>query len=104
MKSWLPGTDPSPLGRADLVIIPLIAVLSVPSLLWFGHHWTLSANDTARYLLAGSQLLTGGTAENLNTISEYNGGHGPGVPALVAFFILLFGRDTVALVWALRLL
>jgi 4-amino-4-deoxy-L-arabinose transferase-like glycosyltransferase len=104
MKSWLPGTDPSPLGRADLVVIPLIAVLSVPSLLWFGHHWTLSANDTARYLLAGSQLLTGGTAENLNTISEYNGGHGPGVPALVAFFILLFGRDTVALVWALRLL
>jgi 4-amino-4-deoxy-L-arabinose transferase-like glycosyltransferase len=104
MKSWLPGTDPSPLGRADLVIIPLIAVLSVPSLLWFGHHWTLGANDTARYLLAGSQLLTGGTAENLNTISEYNGGHGPGVPALVAFFILLFGRDTVALVWALRLL
>ena len=63
-----------------------------------------SANDIARYLLAGSQLLTGGAAENLNTISEYNGGHGPGVPALVAFFILLFGRDTVALVWALRML
>jgi 4-amino-4-deoxy-L-arabinose transferase-like glycosyltransferase len=86
------------------VVIPLIAVLSVPPLLWFGHHWTVSTNDTARYLLAGSQLLTGGAAENLNTISEYNGGHGPGVPALVAFFILLFGRDTVALVWALRLL
>jgi 4-amino-4-deoxy-L-arabinose transferase-like glycosyltransferase len=103
-RSTLPGTDSSPLGWADLVVIPLIAVLSVPPLLWFGHHWTVNANDTARYLLAGSQLLTGGGAEDLNTISEYNGGHGPGVPALIAFFMLLFGRDTVALVWSLRLL
>jgi 4-amino-4-deoxy-L-arabinose transferase-like glycosyltransferase len=103
MKSWLPGTDSSPLGWTDLVVIPLIAVLSVPPLLWFGHHWAISGNDTARYLLAGSQLLTGGAAEDLNTISGYNGGHGPVSPALVAFFILLFGRDTVALVWALRL-
>ena len=91
------------MGWADLVVIPLIAVLSVPPLLWFGHHWAISGNDTARYLLAGSQLLTGGAAEDLNTISEYNGGHGPGLPAVVAFFIILFGRDTVALVWALRL-
>ena len=84
--------------------VPLIVVLSVPPLLWFGHHWTINGNDTARYLLAGSQLVSGGALEDLNTISKYNGGHGPGLPALVGFLILLFGRDTVALVWALRLL
>jgi hypothetical protein len=82
----------------------LILILSVPPLLWFGHHWVVSGNDTARYLLAGSQLITGGASENLDTISEFNGGHGPGLPAVVALLILVFGRDTVALVWALRLI
>ena len=84
--------------------VPLIAVFSVPPLLWFGHHWTINGNDTARYLLAGSQLVSGVVRDDVNTISEFNGGHGPGLPALVGFLILLFGRDTVALVWALRLL
>jgi 4-amino-4-deoxy-L-arabinose transferase-like glycosyltransferase len=86
------------------VAVPLILVLSVPPLLWFGHHWTLNQNDTARYLLAGSQLVSGGALENLDTISEYNGGHGPGLPAVIGALILLFGRDTEALVWALRLI
>ena len=86
------------------MVIPLVVVLSVAPLVWFGHHWTISGNDTARYLLAGSQLLTGGTVDNLNTISEFNGGHGPGLPALVGALILLFGRDTAELVWALRLM
>jgi hypothetical protein len=86
------------------VVVPLILVLSVPPLLWFGHHWTINGNDTARYLLAGSQLVSGGALENLDTISEYNGGHGPGLPALIGALILLFGRDTEALVWALRLI
>jgi len=85
------------------VVVPLILVLSVPPLLWFGHHWTLNGNDTARYLLAGSQLVSGGAADNLDTISEYNGGHGPSLPALIGVLILLFGRDTEVLVWALRL-
>ena len=84
------------------MVVPLIAVLSLPPLLWFGHHWTISGNDTARYLLAGSQLVSGGGLGKPNTISEYNGGHGPGLPVLVGSLILLFGRDTVALVWALR--
>ena len=42
------------------MVVPLILVLSVPPLLWFGHHWTLNQNDTARYLLAGSKLVSGG--------------------------------------------
>jgi hypothetical protein len=86
------------------VVVPLILVLSVPPLLWFWHHWTINGNDTARYLLAGSQLVSGGALENLDTISEYNGGHGPGLPVLIGALILLFGRDTEALVWALRLI
>jgi hypothetical protein len=86
------------------VVVPLILVLSVPPLLWFGHHWTLNQNDTARYLLAGSQLVSGEALENLDTISEYNGGHGPGLPTIIGALILLFGRNTEALVWALRLI
>jgi len=100
----LPGHGFSPFGWADLVVVPLILVLSVPPLLWFGHHWTISGNDTARYLLAGSQLITGEALQDLNPISEFNGGHGPGLPALIGALILLFGRETEALVWALRLL
>jgi 4-amino-4-deoxy-L-arabinose transferase-like glycosyltransferase len=104
MKSWLPGTDSSRFGWADLVVVPLIAVLSLPPLLWFGLHWTVSGNDSARYLLAGSQLIAGDALEDIGVISEYNGGHGPGLPVLVGSLILLFGRDTEALVWALRLI
>ena len=100
----MPGTDSSRFDWADLVVVPLIVVLSLPPLLWFGHHWTVGLNDTTRYLLAGSQLVSGGAQEIPNTIPEYNGGHGPGLPALVGSLILLFGRDTEALVWGLRLI
>jgi len=86
------------------VVIPLVAVLSLPPLIWFSHYWTISGNDAARYLSCGSRLITGDALEGLNTISGFNGGHGPGLPSIVAFFILLFGRDTEALVWILRLM
>jgi len=87
-----------------LVVIALIAVLCVPSLAWFGIHWTVIGNDAARYLLAGSQLISGRGLENLNDISEFNGGHGPVMPALLGSLILVFGRDTAELAWAMRLL
>jgi 4-amino-4-deoxy-L-arabinose transferase-like glycosyltransferase len=86
------------------VVIPLTVVLSVPPLLWFGDHWTVLGNDAGRYLLAGSQLISGQALEDLNSISEFNGGHGPGLPALIGSLILIFGRDTAELVWAVRLL
>jgi len=86
------------------MVVPLILILSLPPLLWFGHHSTVFGNDTARYLLAGSQLITGEALEDLDTISEFNGGHGPGLPAMVGFLILLFGRETETVVWALRLM
>src|SRR4051812_50110668 len=102
LKSRLPGAGGSPFGWAELAVVPLILILSVPPLLWFGHHWVVSGNDTARYLLAGSQLITGGASENLDTISEFNGGHGPGFPSLFAFLIPIFRRGTGTFVLGFR--
>jgi 4-amino-4-deoxy-L-arabinose transferase-like glycosyltransferase len=91
-------------GWAGLALVPLLAVLSLPPLLWFGPHWTVYGNDSGRYLLAGHQFITGETLQDLNTASEYNGGHGPGLPAMIGTLILLLGRDTIAIVWVLRLI
>jgi 4-amino-4-deoxy-L-arabinose transferase-like glycosyltransferase len=103
-KFWSPDTESSPFGWADLVVIPLIVVISVPPLVWFGQHWTVIGNDAARYLLAGSEVVSGQGLENLNGASEFNGAHGPGFPALIGSLILVFGRDTEDLVWAVRLM
>jgi 4-amino-4-deoxy-L-arabinose transferase-like glycosyltransferase len=92
----------SPFSWADLVVIPLIAVLSVPPLVWFGHHWTVIGNDAGRYLLASSQLVLGQGLANLNPGSHIN--HGPGFPALIGSLVLLFGRDTEELAWTVRLM
>jgi hypothetical protein len=104
LKSWLPSNGSSLVSWADLGVVPLIVVLSVPPLVWFGYHWAVIGNDAGRYLLAGSQLISGKALEDLNSISEFNGGHGPGVPALIGSLILLFGRDTAELAWAVRLM
>jgi 4-amino-4-deoxy-L-arabinose transferase-like glycosyltransferase len=101
----LPETESSSIGWVDLLVIPLIAILSVPPLLWFGHHpWTVIGYDAPRYLFAGSELVSGGGLDSLAGNSNYNGGHGPVLPALIGSLILLFGRDTESLVWALRLM
>ena len=86
------------------MIVPLIMVLSVPALLWYASHWTVFGNDSARFLLAASELISGRALENLNSISEFNGGHGPAFPALIGALIVVFGRDTAELVWAMRLM
>ena len=87
------------------MVIPLIAILSVPPLSWFGHHpWKLIGYDASRYLFAGSELVSGGGFDSLAGISNYNGGHGPVLPALIGSLILILGRDTESLVWAVRLL
>jgi hypothetical protein len=102
LKSWLPGKESSSFGWADLVVVPLIAVLSVPALMFFGRNWTVVGNDSARYLLAGSQFVSGQTLVGLDHLSEYNGGHGPGLPALLGLLILFFGQDPEPLAWAAR--
>ena len=87
------------------MVVPLIAVLSVPGLIFFGRNWTVvDVGDSARYLLAGSQFISGQSLEGLSRLSEYNGGHGPGFPVLVGIFILVFGHDPESLAWATHLL
>jgi 4-amino-4-deoxy-L-arabinose transferase-like glycosyltransferase len=104
LKSWLPGKDSSSFSWADLVVVPLIAALSVPALMFFGRNWTVVGNDSARYLLAGWQFISGQTFQGLDHLSEYNGGHGPGLPALIGFLIIVFGNDPEPLAWAARLM
>lgn len=100
----MPKTESSTVGWMDLAVIPLVAVLSVPALLWFGDQpWTVLGKDAPRYLFAGSELASGGGIDSLAGISNYNGGHGPVLPTLIGSLILIFGRDTESLVWAMRL-
>ena len=88
----------------DLGVVPLVAVLSVPTLLWFGNHpWSVLGKDAPRYLFAGSELVSGGGLDSLAGAANYNGGHGPVFPALIGSLILLLGRDTESLIWAMRL-
>ena len=86
------------------MVVPLTLVLSVPALLWFADHWTVFGDDSGRYLLAASQLITGQALEDLNSISGFNGGHGPVFPALIGALTVVFGRDTAELVWTVRLM
>ena len=86
------------------MVVPLTLVLSVPALLWFANHWTVFDSDSGRYLLSASELILGQALEDLNSISEYNGGHGPAFPALIGALIVALGRDTAELVWAMRLM
>ena len=104
LRSWLLGKESSSFGWADLVVVPLVAVLSVPGLVFFGSTWSVVGNDSSRYLLAGAQFVSGQTLVGLEQLSEYNGGHGPGLPALIGLLILFFGHDPEPLAWAARLL
>ena len=56
--SRLPETGSSSLGWVDLAVVPLVAVLSVPTLLWFGDQtWAVLGKDAPRYLFAASELV-----------------------------------------------
>src|ERR671933_501142 len=43
---------------ADAWVAPVIAVFSVPPLVWFAHHWTVTHTDAPRYLLAASEFVS----------------------------------------------
>jgi 4-amino-4-deoxy-L-arabinose transferase-like glycosyltransferase len=99
------GNESSSFGWADLVVVPLVAVLSLPGLMFFAGNWTVvDVGDSARYLLAGSQFISGQNFEGVSQLAEYNGGHGPGLPALIGLLIILFGNDPEPLAWAARLM
>ena len=105
MRSWMIGKERLSLGWADLVVVPLVAVLSVPGLVFFGRNWTVvDVGDSARYLMAGSQFISGQSFEGVGQLAEYNGVHGPGLPALIGFLIPFFGHDPESLAWATRLM
>ncbi len=101
-KTRLIGAGLSSLGWTDLAVVPLIAVLSVPPLVWFAQDWTVG-NDAARSLFAASELVLGQGLQTSNGL-PFNGGHGPVFPALIGSLILVFGRDIETLAWAVRLL
>src|SRR5918998_5135948 len=101
-KTRLAGTWLSSSRWADLAVVPLLVVLSVPPLVWFAHDWTVG-NDAARSLFAASELVLGQGLQTSDGL-PFNGGHGPIFPALIAAPILVFGRDIEALAWSLRLL
>jgi 4-amino-4-deoxy-L-arabinose transferase-like glycosyltransferase len=101
-KTRLAGAWLSSSRWADLAVVPLIVVLSVPPLVWFAHDWTVG-NDAARSLFAASELVLGQGLQTSDGL-PFNGGHGPVFPALVGALILVFGRDIETLAWVLRLL
>jgi 4-amino-4-deoxy-L-arabinose transferase-like glycosyltransferase len=86
-----------------LAAVPLALVFSLPALLWFAGHWSVFGNDSGRYLLTASELVSGRALEGLHGISGFNGGHGPVFPALIGALMAVFGRDTEELVWGMRL-
>jgi 4-amino-4-deoxy-L-arabinose transferase-like glycosyltransferase len=105
LRTWLPDKDSSRFGWADVVVFPLVAVLSVPGLVFFARNWTVvEVGDSARYLMAGSRFISGESLEGLSQLTMYNGGHGPGLPALIGLLILFFGHDPEPLAWATRLM
>ncbi|MDP9439715.1 MAG: glycosyltransferase family 39 protein [Actinomycetota bacterium] len=100
----MPEAKSSPFGWVDLAVVPLVAILAVPTLLWFGDHpWAVLGKDAPRYLFAASEIVSGGGLDSLAGAANYNGGHGPVFPALIGSLILLLGRDTEGLIWAMRL-
>jgi 4-amino-4-deoxy-L-arabinose transferase-like glycosyltransferase len=86
-----------------LAAVPLALVFSLPALLWFAGHWSVFGNDSGRYLLTASELVSGRALGGLHGISGFNGGHGPVFPALIGALMAVFGRDTEELVWGMRL-
>ncbi len=85
----MPEAESSSVGWVDLAVVPLVAILAVPTLLWFGDHpWAVLGKDAPRYLFAGSELVSGGGLDSLAGTANYNGGHGPVSPALIGSLIL----------------
>ena len=86
---------------ADLAVVPLVAILSVPPLVWFGYDWIVT-QDAGRYLLAGWHLISGRGYTLIAGTPEIK--RGPVFPGLLGFLMVFFGRDTEGLAWCVRVL
>jgi hypothetical protein len=84
----------------DLAIFPLVLVLSIPPLLWFGRNWA-ETPDASWYLLRGWILISGVDPTDL---SVRDIARGPVFSGLLGGLMLLFGRDVESLAWMVRLL
>lgn len=93
-KTLLIGIRSNPSSWTDLAVFPVILVLSIPPLIWFGRYWQIYI-DSAHYLLEGWKLISGGSVSTAR---------GPVFTGLIGFLVLLLGRDTESLAWAVRLL
>lgn len=91
---------PGRLHWADLVVIPLVLVFSVPPLVWFYYHFQIVA-DPGRYLLDGWHLISGRGYTTLLGAPDTK--HGPVFPGLLGLLMVFFGRDPVSLAMAVRL-
>ncbi|MDP9350532.1 MAG: glycosyltransferase family 39 protein, partial [Chloroflexota bacterium] len=104
-RGLAPGTALSsrflPAWWGHAAVLPLVALLSVLPLIWFGRNWRVSADGSlylleARYLLSGSGYTAfGGVPQTVR---------GPVFPAILSLLLLIFGRDLDSLAWAVRLL
>lgn len=73
---------------------------SVLPLLWFGRNWGVP-HDGSWYLLQGWNLVSGTGYE---VLGETQTVRGPMLPGVLGLLMLLLGRDTEILAWAVRLL
>ena len=101
LRSSLARLARRPSGWGNLAIIPIILAFSVPSLIWFGRHWTLYI-DSTEYLILGGNLISGQGYTHLG--GQPYTDRGPVLPGLIGFLTLFFGRDTESLAWGIRLL
>lgn len=85
---------------SDLAVFPLVLAASVLPLLWFGRNWGVP-HDGSWYLLQGWNLVSGTGYE---VLGETQTVRGPVLPGVLGLLMLLLGRDTEILAWAVRLL
>jgi 4-amino-4-deoxy-L-arabinose transferase-like glycosyltransferase len=101
LKSSLAKMAYRPSGWRALAIFLIILAFSIPSLIWFGRHWTLYV-DSTEYLILGGNLISGQGYTQLD--GQPYTDRGPILPGLIGFLTLFFGRNTESLAWGIRLL
>ena len=88
------GNSPYLARWPDLAVVFVILVASIAPLVWFGRYWSVFI-DSAQHLLQAWDLISG---DRLRT------DRGPVFTGLIGCLMLLLGRDTAELAWAVRLL
>lgn len=102
IRAALAGIYNRPARWIDLAVLPTILALSIPPLVWFGHHWMIFI-DSAEYLLLGGNLASGEGYAHTGSGAPHTK-RGPIFPGLIGTLILVLGRDVESLAWGVRLL